>query len=51
MEPEKAASIIGQMNNKDAVRILQNVPSEVRGNILAEMDPKKAAQLTKIMMD
>lgn len=50
MDPEKAAPIIEEMKNKDAVAILTALPPEARGNILAEMETKKAATLTKEMM-
>lgn len=50
MEPENAAAIITQMNDQDAIQILSNIPSDVRGNILAEMESKRAATLTKLMM-
>lgn len=51
MDPEKAAPIIAEMKNKDAVAILTSLPPEARGNILAEMKTKKAATLTKLMME
>lgn len=50
MDPEKAAPIIAEMKNKDAVAILTSLSPEARGNILAEMKTKKAATLTKEMM-
>lgn len=50
MDQEKAANIIQNLDQPTAVAVLANLSGEVRGGILAEMDPKKAADLTKEMM-
>lgn len=49
MDPEKAAPIIQNMDNAIAVEILASLSADVRGNILAEMEPKNAAELTTML--
>ena len=51
MKPKQAAGIFEQMtNNLDLVaRILKEMDTEARGDILGVMDPEIAAKLTKIM--
>lgn len=49
MDPEKAAPIVQNMDDAIAVEILASLSGDVRGNILAEMDPKKAAELTTLL--
>lgn len=50
MDPEKAAPIIQNLDKNIAVPILSNLSGDVRGAILAEMEPKQAAELTKEMI-
>ncbi|HLR72494.1 MAG TPA: hypothetical protein VK085_13820 [Pseudogracilibacillus sp.] len=50
MDPEKAATIIQNLDKNMAVQILSKLSGDVRGNILAEMEPKNAAELTEEMM-
>ena len=50
MDPENAATIIQNLDKNTAVEILNNLSSDVRGGILAEMEAKNAADLTKEMM-
>lgn len=49
MDPEKAAPIVQNMDDAIAVEILASLSGDVRGDILAEMDPKKAAELTTLL--
>lgn len=52
MKKSAAAKVLGEMIGSDmdlVVRILNNISSEQRGNILAEMDPKDAAACARQM--
>jgi len=51
MKPKQAAAIMEKMTNDlDLVsKILGHMDTESRGNILGEMDPEIAAQITKLM--
>ncbi|MGP4065423.1 MotE family protein [Oceanobacillus sp. M65] len=51
MDSEQAALIMQDLDNQTAVSILEEVSNKVRGAILAEMEPAKAADLTKIFID
>ncbi|CDO02232.1 hypothetical protein BN988_00689 [Oceanobacillus picturae] len=51
MDSEQAALIMQDLDNQTAVSILEEVSNKVRGAILAEMEPAKAAELTKIFID
>ncbi|NAP00680.1 hypothetical protein FRY77_32395 [Halomonas sp. MG34] len=51
MDSEQAALIMQDLDNQTAVSILEEVSNKVRGAILAEMEPVKAADLTKIFID
>lgn len=51
MDSEQAALIMQDLDNQTAVSILEDVSNKVRGAILAEMEPAKAADLTKIFID
>ena len=50
MEPEKAAGIVGSMDKTTAINVLQELSGDVRGGILAEMEPKKAAEIMEGML-
>ncbi|WP_042223768.1 MotE family protein [Oceanobacillus manasiensis] len=51
MDGEQAALIIQDLDNQTAISILKEVSNKVRGAILAEMEPAKAADLTKRFID
>lgn len=51
MDPEKAAGIIENMEKSTAIDILNELSGNVRGGILAEIESKKAAELTEGMMN
>lgn len=51
MDPEKAAPIFQSLEKSSAVSILKELSNDVRGEILAEMDPELAAELTELLMD
>src|SRR5690625_1367886 len=51
MDSERAADIVQNLDNRTATSILIQLSGEVRGDILAEMDPKRAAELTTILLD
>lgn len=51
MDPESAAQIIQNLDQSNAIAILSSLSGDVRGNILAEMEPGKAAQITAAMMN
>jgi len=49
MRPKKAASILENMNDKDALLILNQLPARILSKILAAMTPEKAAHFTQLM--
>lgn len=52
MAPEKAAQILENMSDRSSVVLILNAMSnDSRGEILQEMDPKKAAEVTKNLME
>lgn len=52
MAPEKAAEILENMSDQSSlVLILKEISNDSRGEILQEMDPKKAAEVTKDLME
>lgn len=51
MDAEKAAGIVGKLDEQTAIQILTALPGEVKGNILAEMDAEKAAKLMEAMIE
>lgn len=50
MDAEKAAGIVASLDKNVAVEVLENLSGDVRGGILAEMEPKRAAELMESMM-
>lgn len=50
MDPEKAAKIVENLDKSTAIEVLEKLSGDVRGGILAEMDAKKAAELTEGMI-
>lgn len=51
MDPQKAAQILMQMNKTNAIEILDTLSGDVKGDILAELEPKEAADIMEIMMN
>lgn len=51
MDKEQAAQIVANLNVANAVLLLTNVSSDVRGEILEEMEPNVAANLVEQMME
>ncbi len=49
MRPKNAASILENMNDKDALKILSQLPARILSKILASMTPQKAAHFTQLM--
>ncbi len=49
MRPKNAASILENMNDKDALKILSQLPARILSKILASMTPSKAAHFTQLM--
>ena len=51
MDPEDAAQIIQNLDQTNAIAILSNLSGDVRGDILAEMEPRQAAEIMTAMMN
>src|SRR5699024_3308928 len=51
MDTEKAAKIVENLDKSTAIEVLEKLFGDVRGGILAEMDAKKAAELTEGMIN
>lgn len=51
MDREQAALIFQNMDDGLAISILTELPNKARGEILAKMDPKLAAKLTKLFIN
>src|SRR5699024_3249870 len=51
MDPEKAAKIVENLDKSTTIEELEKLSGDVRGGILAEMDAKKAAELTEGMIN
>lgn len=51
MDPESAAQIIQNLDQTNAIAILSNLSGDVRGDILAEMEPRQAAEIMTAMMN
>jgi len=49
MRPKNAASILSNMNIKDALNILQKLPPKTLAKIFAKMDAAKAAKFTELL--
>jgi len=49
MRPKNAASILSNMNIKDALNILQKLPPKTLAKIFAKMDSAKAAKFTELL--
>ncbi|TCT26770.1 flagellar motility protein MotE (MotC chaperone) [Melghiribacillus thermohalophilus] len=47
IKAEQAAQIIENLTDESALLILEKLPAEQRGAVLAAMDPEKAAELTQ----
>lgn len=50
MDPEEAAPIIESMDKDLAIQVLEKLPSENRGEILAQVDPEVAADLVSTFL-
>lgn len=50
MSPKDAALIIAEMDNKDAIPLLQSFKPDESGKILAKLEPKRASQLMKQLL-
>lgn len=51
MDPESAAQIIQNLDQTNAIAILSNLSGDVRGDILAEMEPRQAAEIMTAMLN
>lgn len=51
MKSANAAAILELMEQDEVITILQEMPNDVRGNILQAMDAEKAAKITKLLMN
>lgn len=51
MDPESAAQIVQNLERASAVEILAHLSGDVRGNILAEMEPRQAAEILEALMN
>jgi flagellar motility protein MotE (MotC chaperone) len=51
MSPRNAAAILEKLDDKLAVSILDGVPQDTRGTLLARMDADRAARLTEQLTD
>lgn len=51
MKSKQAAAVLENMDQNDAIHILKEISNDGRGKILEAMDPKKAAELTKLFMN
>ncbi len=49
MRPKNAASILENMDDKNALEILSELPARILSKILAAMTPEKAAHFTQLM--
>ena len=49
MRAKNAASILESMKDKDALKILSELPARILSKILAAMTPQKAAHFTQLM--
>lgn len=51
MKPANAATILGSMNDNDILRLLKELPNDVRGDILEAMEAELAASITTQLME
>lgn len=51
MNKKQAALIFQDLDSETAIALLNKLSNDVRGGILEEMEPKKAAELTKLYID
>ncbi|MGM8364136.1 MotE family protein [Virgibacillus sp. W0181] len=51
MDKEKAALIFQSLDKSSAVAILKELSNDVRGEIMGEMEPSLAAELTELLME
>lgn len=51
MDAEEAASIVENMDQSIAVQIMAHVASEERGEILGQMDPERAAEISVLLIE
>ena len=49
MKAGAAAGVLSDMDEKDAVSILQSLKPKIVGKIFTKMDPKKASELTQLL--
>lgn len=49
MSPKKAAPIIVEMNDDEALKILSNLKPDALSSILSKMEPEKAAHYTELL--
>ncbi|WP_431189535.1 magnesium transporter MgtE N-terminal domain-containing protein [Aciduricibacillus chroicocephali] len=47
MDPAQAALIVQDLSNDMAIDLMNELSTQTRGQVLQEMDPKKAADLTE----
>ena len=51
MSPRNAAAILEKLDDELAVSILDGVPQDTKGTLLARMDADRAARLTEQLTD
>lgn len=51
MDPEQAAAIVSQLDQASSVDLLEKLPSDERGKVLAALNPEQAANLTSALMN
>ncbi|KGP93274.1 hypothetical protein N780_10945 [Pontibacillus chungwhensis BH030062] len=51
MDPEQAAAILSQLDQASSVDLLEKLPSDERGKVLAALNPEQAANLTSALMN
>ena len=51
MSPKVAASIVSEMETSDVIALLETMDSKALGDILAKMEPERAAELTNLLLD
>ncbi|MDC3423576.1 hypothetical protein NC797_03515 [Aquibacillus sp. 3ASR75-11] len=51
MDPEAAAPILLNLEIKTATKLLETLPTEQRGNVLAAMEPAEAAKLASVLLN
>ncbi|MCD5322685.1 MULTISPECIES: MotE family protein [Pontibacillus] len=50
MDPEEAAAIVSKLDQVASVNLLEKLPNDERGKVLAALDPELAATITSALM-